>query len=102
MSVFFKFSGAAALAAAAGLLVAAPGSAHAKNVLNCEGPSRTGVIGCCEAIVKAQGLPEWMALNHMNCRIAVACAPRRNTGNYCRVHYRAVPLEIPEFGQGLN
>jgi hypothetical protein len=77
---------AGVLATALGL-VALNGSAEARNVARCEGPQRQGVINCCEAIVRAQGLPFWMQSNFLTCRLVVSCAPRHGK-SYCRVQTR--------------
>ena len=83
--------------------VAACGDAAAAgNVVNCEGRSRQAVRQCCEAIVRANGLPDWMRLQWLDCRMVVSCAPRKNTGNYCRVQLRPLALDQEFSGEGMG
>jgi hypothetical protein len=77
---------AGALAIAFGLVLPNV-SAQARNVARCEGPQRQSVVNCCEAIVRAEGLPFWMESNYLTCRLVVSCAPRHGK-SYCRVHTR--------------
>lgn len=66
--------------------------AEAKNVLSCEGPVRQSVIVCCQAIVREQGMPDWMKNGRITCPIVVSCGPQ-GAGQYCRAQYRVPASE---------
>lgn len=60
---------ASAFALAASLAMFAQAStASAKNVLNCRGDTRAGVLECCNEIVERKGMPVWMIQTGQNCK----------------------------------